>query len=138
MIPSIASIIEKRHAKRRQLRMIGLIMLIVSAVYLGTVVLYYAIESSEEFFDIFTDPIIAFGLALIPPAMAIVIFDRWLVVRLVPLPRPRCPWCEQPLIAPREGRCGTCGLRLPCELIDEGQKAAPDAAHSSPAAAQDR
>jgi len=118
MLPSIEHIVKKRHATRRKLRMIALILSILTSF----IVIFTLIEDvlfgdwREYGWDAYTTRI-AWCACFMLNAGALWLFDRALARRLVPMPRAECPGCRYDVTHCGEGRCSECGCELPEALI---------------------
>ncbi len=118
MIPPTEWIVQKRHGKRRQLRMIGVIMLLVAAVLLLSSCLSHLISPDLGMVDFLRNPEHSFSLALIPLSFILIWLDRSLVRMLVPMPVAECPRCNHAVTRSEAGICSECGLLLPEGLAD--------------------
>jgi len=112
--PSLASVVRVRYWAVAAARIVCAVWLIwdgqSSVIQLVNEILTYAAQVGRP------QPLNTFAIQmaiapLILPSVAL-FFSRWVILRLLPLPRPACPACGYAITNAEAPRCPECGLQL--------------------------
>ena len=119
MVPDAGTIARRRHLMRTALRGVALLLLVMFVA--PAVVTAVAFTVSFAGVDNIGRAVMGRaieGVAFLLVGVGLLVFERRLVVWLVPMPRSRCPQCEYFLVSLVEPRCPECGLPLTAEFLD--------------------
>lgn len=131
MIPPIEHIVHKRHDKRRQCRMLALVLTTV-AVVLGSSTAIYESQSHLQpwggtgvpfLVRLLLQPFFLLAMGFFIAAIPLGLLDRRLSRWLVPMPDRRCPQCGHEILTGQQPVCLECGGVLPAALCAPENKA---------------
>lgn len=128
MIPSVREVIVQRHLLRGLIRLISLPCFFL-ALWPWSSWLMEGLRDGDLFdFGYYWGRIVR-GAWLSGSGAALLVFNRWLVLWMIPMPRagecPACGFSARGLSVPR---CPECGLDLPPDLISSAVSEVPPAA----------
>jgi hypothetical protein len=118
MVPDAATIARRRHLLRTIIRCaaLGLLLLFGAQVVVAVVIgLLENMFLGASFFG----RVLA-GAWPVFAGLALLLFEKRLVVWLVPIGSQRCPQCDYFLVSLVEPKCPECGLPLTREFMDPG------------------
>jgi hypothetical protein len=118
MVPDAATIARRRHLLRTIVRCTALVLLIMFVGPVLSAVLVSVLEGATFGPRFFVRVAASAGPVL--AAVALLAFERRLVMWLVPMGSHRCPQCDYFLVSLVEPRCPECGLPLTREFLDAG------------------
>ncbi len=125
MIPGVRDIIVQRHFLRGLIRLLSLPCFIL-ALWPWSSWLLEGLSDGDLFdFSYYWSRIMK-GAWLAGTGLVLLVFNRWLVLWMIPLPRSgECPACGFPARGLSKPRCPECGLDLPADLVSPASPPSP-------------